>query len=587
MPIDLPRRNPQLIVEGFTVPGAQNTTVLPYRGPWARGVVYNIGDLASFQQEEGRPGLLLLCVSAHTSAETFDDSQWAAIIDYEKLVLDNDTSGLASRVSAIETALEDGDFTKVDGDLTQILIKRMTTAEIDALLSKIVPQGEFWFCTDSSPEKLVFGNGTDEFDDLTNVLLNDVTPALEELYNNTVEAKVSAETANERAKLWATAAPGIEPEPGLQSAFAYAVEAGTKLRILAGFPSREATGDTSLQKTIDQLDPKDEFGFIIFKSLSADADLTLPRDWNTTPGPAGRPAWIACKVVNLDTVDDVNFVTEGSAPAAVVVNAVWGAPIRFTVDPPLTHANVVTTRTVPAGVNRVCVITVGDISQATTSHQIGLSADVGVLTEIVAATAPTGNFSGGNRPSIRMWKLVLPDSALAPTDVTFTFTIPDKLYSGAYKIRSAANVNSVGNPAGSSVATPSLAPTCSVAAGNNSIACFDIFVQGNPTPVTDIDELTSADAQITSGTLKLKDILVIGGRIDVATAATKTLLATLTSDDAGNPKKYGYGVYTFEPALSGGAATSILAGPTSIAPGETATIYALNDGRSYIIEKGA
>ena len=51
-------------------------------------------------------------------------------------------------------------------------------------------------------------------------------------------------------------------------------------------------------------------------------DLTLPRDWNTTPGPAGEPAWIACKVVNLDTVDDVNFVTEGSAPAAVVVNAV-------------------------------------------------------------------------------------------------------------------------------------------------------------------------------------------------------------------------------------------------------------------------
>ena len=61
----------------------------------------------------------------------------------------------------------------------------------------------------------------------------------------------------------------------------------------------------------------------------------------------------------------------------------------------------------------------------------------------------------------------------------------------------------------------------------------------------------------------------------------------LSMDDAGNPKKYGYGVYTFEPAPSGGAATSILAGPTSIAPGETATIYALNDGRSYIIEKGA
>ena len=585
--VDLPRRNPELIVQGFTVPGVQNTTVLPYRGPWARGVVYNVGDLASFQQEDGRPGLLLLCTNAHTSAEIFDSSEWAAIVDYEKLVLDSDTSGLAARVTALETAIEDGEFPLVDGDETQILIKRLTEAEIAALPSQIVAQGEFWYCTDSSPNKLVFGNGTDEFDDLTNLLLNDVTPELTELYNETVEAQVASQTASELAKLWATAAPGIEPEPGFQSALASAIEAGTKLRILAGFPSREATAATSLQKTVDQLDPKDEFGFIIFKSLSADVDLTLPRDWNTTPGPAGRPAWIACKVVNLDTVDDVNFVTEGSAPAAVVVNAVWGAPIRFTVDPPLTHADVVTTRTVPAGVNRVCVITVGDISQATTSHQIGLSADVGVLTEIVAATAPTGSFSSGNRPNIRMWKLVLPDSALAPTDVTFTFTIPDKLYSGAYKIRSAANVNSVGNPAGSSVATPSLAPTCSVAAGNNSIACFDIFVQGKPTPVTDIDELTSADAQITSGTLKLKDILVIGGRIDVVAAATKTLLATLTSDDAGNPKKYGYGVYTFEPAPSGGAATSILAGPTSIAPGETATIYALNDGRSYIIEKGA
>ena len=585
--VDLPRRNPELIVQGFTVPGVQNTTVLSYRGPWARGVVYNIGDLASFQQEDGRPGLLLLCTNAHVSGDIFDSSEWAAIIDYEKLVSESDTSGLAARVEALETTIENGDFPLVDGDETEILIKRLTEAEIAALPSQIVAQGEFWYCTDSSPNKLVFGNGTDEFDDLVNLLLNDVTPELTELYNNTVEAQVASETASELAKLWATAAPGIEPEPGFQSALASAIEAGTKLRILAGFPSREATTATSLQKTVDQLDPKDEFGFIIFKSLSADADLTLPRDWNTTPGPAGRPAWIACKVVNLDTVDDVNFVTEGSAPAAVVVNAVWGAPIRFTVDPPLTHENVVTTRTVPAGVNRVCVITVGDISQATTSHQIGLSADVGVLTEIVAATAPTGNFSGGNRPSIRMWKLVLPDSALAPTDVTFTFTIPDKLYSGAYKIRSAANVNSVGNPAGSSVATPSLAPTCSVAAGNNSIACFDIFVQGKPTPVTDIDELTSADAQITSGTLKLKDILVIGGRIDVVTAATKTLLATLTSDDAGNPKKYGYGVYTFEPAPSGGAATSILAGPTSIAPGETATIYALNDGRSYIIEKGA
>lgn len=587
MPIDLPRRNPQLIVEGFTVPGAHNTTIWPFRGPWARGTVYNINDLASFQQEEGRPGLMLLCVEPHVSEDTFDSTKWAAIIDYEKLVLENDTSGLAARISAVETALEDGDFDKVDGDLTQILIKRITTAEIAALPSQIVPQGEFWFCLDSDPTKLVFGNGTDEFDNLTNILLNDVTPALEELYNNTVEAKVSAEGANELAKLWATAAPGIEPESGLQSAFAYAVEAGTKLRILAGFPSREVTGNAALEKTTDQLDPKDEFGFIIFKSLSAAADLTLPRDWNTTPGPAGRPAWIACKVINLDTVDAVNFVPESSAPPAVQVNATWGASFRFTVDPPLTHADVITTRTVPAGVNRVCVITVGDLNQATTSHQVGLSADVGTLTEIAVASAPNGSFSSGLRPSVRMWKLALPDSALTPTDVTFTFTLPNKLYSGAYKIRSAANVNSVGNPATASSGTPSLTPSASVVAGNNSIACLDIFIQGKPTPVTDIDELTAADAQISSGTLKLKDVLVVGGRIDVVTGATKTLQPTLTSDDAGNPKYFGYGVYTFEPAPSGGSATSILAGPTSLPAGKTATVYALNDGRSYIIEEGA
>lgn len=585
--VDLPRRDPQLIVQGFTVPGAQNTTVLQFRGAWARGVVYNNGDLASFKQEEARPGLLLLCVETHVSEDVFDSTKWAAIIDYEQLVNETDTTGLAERLAVVEEVIETGNFPLIDGDETQILIKSLSEAEIGELESSIVPQGEFWYCVDSDPKKLVFGNGIDEFDDLTNLLLNDITPELEEIYNNTIEAQVAAEGSEALAKLWATAAPGIEPEPGYQSALASAIEAGTKLRILAGFPSREVTGNATLEKTTSNLEPKDEFGILIFKNLSGDADLTLPRDWNTTPGPAGRPAWIACKVINLDTVDDVNFVTEGSAPAAVAVNGVWGAGIRFTVDPPLTHANVVTTRTVPAGINRVCVITVADINRSNTSHQIGLSTDVGVLTQIAAASAPTGSFSSGNRPSVRMWKLVLPDSPDTSTNVTFTFTIPDQLYAGVYKIRSAANVDAVGNPATASPGTASLAPTCSVAAGNNSIACFDIFAQGKPAPVTAIDELTSADAQISTGTLKLKDILNFGGRIDVVTAATKTLLATLTSDDGGNPKFYGYGVYTLEPAAAGGAATSIIAGPTSLAPGETATIYALNDGRTYFIEKGA
>ena len=85
-----------------------------------------------------------------------------------------------------------------------------------------------------------------------------------------------------------------------------------------------------------------------------------------------------------------------------------------------------------------------------------------------------------------------------------------------------------------------------------------------------------------SGTLKLKDILVIGGQIDVVTACTKTLLATLTSDDAGNPKKWR--VYTLSRRLVAERLLVFLPDQL-LCSGETATIYALNDRRSYIIEK--
>ena len=88
----------------------------------ARGVVYNVGD-GQFQQEDGRPGLYFFTSQMHILRRNLLIPEWAAIIDYEKLVLDSDTSGLASRVSAIETALEDG-ILLVDGDETQILIKK-------------------------------------------------------------------------------------------------------------------------------------------------------------------------------------------------------------------------------------------------------------------------------------------------------------------------------------------------------------------------------------------------------------------------------------------------------------------------------
>lgn len=586
--VDLPRRNPQLIVSGFVVPGAQNTTIMSYRGPWAQGVVYNEGDLASFQQEDGRPGLLLICVQAHTSGEIFDSSQWAALIDYERLVLNNDTSGLAARVSALELALEEGNFSLVDGNLTQILVRRYSTAELGSLPSTIVPEGEFWYNTDSDPPKLAFGNGTEEFANLVNILTNDITSELEELYNNTIEAQVAAESAKELARQWASAAPGTEIEPGLESSFSYATRAQQMLRVLAGFPTRPVSGDTTLQKTTSATDPKDEFGVLHFSGLSANADLTLPKDWNVTPGPAGRAAWIACKVINEDATWTVNFVTEGSAPAAVAYNGTWQGSTRFTVDPPTTTPNVVRTISVPAGVKRVLVISTFEINFATSpTHQIGLSADVGTLTEIVAATANNGSFSSGNRPSVRGWKLVLPDSTSAATDVTLTFTIPDKTYAFVYRVRSGQNVDSVGNPAGDSPATASLTPSASVVAGANSIAFFDIAMQGKPLPVADVDELTTVDPQNTTGALKLKDIARIGGAIAGAGAGTRTLQPTFTSDDAGNPKKYGYMVFTFEPAVAGGAGTDIIAGPTSLAPGETATIWALNDGRTYFIEKAA
>lgn len=582
--VDLPRRNPQIIVSGFVVPGTQGTSIIQVRGAWAAQTVYNALDAATFTQEEGRPGLLLLCIEAHVSTEVFDPTKWAALVDYEQLIQQGDTTGLAERVTTLETSLDTGDFGKVDGNLTDVTIKRLTEAGIAALPSQIVPEGEFWYCTDSSPVKLVIGNDVDDFDELSNILLNDISPELTELYNDTVESQIAAESAKTLAERWASAPPGEEIAPGQESAAAAAIRAQTLLRVLAGFPSRSVTTDTTLQKTVDNLDPKDEFGFIVFDGLSATAELTLPKDWNTTPGPAGRPAWIATKIVNADSTHDVDFVTEGSAPGTVSVNGTWQGSFHFTVDPPLTAPDVVRAISVPAGAGRVLVISVFDISQATASHQVGLSADVGTLTEIVTATAATGSFSSGNRPSARAWKLVLPDSA-TPTAVSFTFDIPDKLYSGVYRIRSAQNVDSVGNPAGSSVATASLAPTAGVAAGANSIACFDIAVQGKPLPVTDIAELTTVDSQISSGALKLKDTLGFGGLIAGAGAGTRTLLATITSDDAGNPKKYAYIVYTFEPAAAGGVGTSILAGPTTLGPGETGWVYALSDGRTYITAK--
>lgn len=152
--VDLPRRNPQLIAQGFSVPDAQNTTIFQYRGNWSVGVVYNQNDFAQFIQTEGRPGLLLLCIEPHVSEIVFDESKWAALIDYDQFIQDNDTTGLAARVSALEAALDDGDFTKVDGSLTQILVRSYTEAEISALPSSIVPSAEFWYCTDSDPKNL-------------------------------------------------------------------------------------------------------------------------------------------------------------------------------------------------------------------------------------------------------------------------------------------------------------------------------------------------------------------------------------------------------------------------------------------------
>jgi hypothetical protein len=585
--IDLPRRNPTIIAQGFTLPGSQNTTAFNYRGNWSSDVVYNATDLASFVQEVGRPGQLLLCVTPHVSTETFDATQWASLIDYEALIQEQDESGLAARVAALEDALETGVFTKVDGDETQILIRRYTTAEIAALESQVVPQGEFWYCTDSDPTNLVLGDGTTEFDDLINILLNDITPELTELYNDVIEAQIATEAAKTKAQQWASAPPGEEPEAGFESALAAAIRAQSLLRILAGFPYYEKTASYTLTPTTDEVDIKDEFSFIKFAGLAADVDLTLSKDFNKTPGPGGKPAFIAVKVVNADPTYDVNLVTVGAAPGVVAINGTWSGSMRFTVDPPLTAPDVIRAITVPAGIGRVLVITIFDINQSGTSHQVGLTASTGTLSEIGPASAPTGSFASGNRPSARMFKLVLPDSASASTAVSFTFDIPDKNYAIGYKIRSASGVADVGNPAVSSPGTASLTPTASVDAGANSIACFDLGIQGKPVPVTDVGELTVVDSQVTSGQLKNKDVLVVGGQISGAGAGARTLLVTITSDDAPNPKKYAYGVYTFEPETSGGDATAILVGPTSYAPGETGWIYALNDGRTYITTKDA
>ena len=575
----IPLKTPEFVSPTFERPDATTVSVIRNRGAWTTNTVYNVNDFATFIGDGSYN--LIVCLEPHTSGDTFDPSKWSVIVDFFRVTGGIDSTILL-RVEALEQAIEDGDFGQIDGSETLLLLKRFTDAELLAFPSQIPEQGEFWYRTDTSPPKLALGDGIQSFNDLSNLLLLDISEGLEELLADAQLAASESEIAMELARQWAAASPGVPIEPGLESARAERIKIQALLRTLSAFPTRTITGTSGqLIKTSDSV-VGDEFRQVFFRNTTP-AEFECPRDWNLTKAVDGSDGLVACKVWNLgsSTVEITGQTGTEVLPITGITATV--TTHRDVTEPPPAPPDKIVNVTMAAGEKRIIYVSTFELSYSSAPHEVSLSSSVGSVAVLAGPSAPTGDYNTGARVNAKSFLVTLPDSA-TPTPVTLTFDLPVLCLTFSARLRLFINVDATSDASAESHTAPALSCTGTVTPQANSVCCFDFANPGNRLPILNITGFDTINTAFATGSTNHKDHSFWGGYKGGASVANRTASGDL-STAATDPKQWAFLGVSLDPATTGGAAVEIV-GDVMVPTDKAVLIEALSDGRTFYLSGG-
>lgn len=386
-----------------------------------------------------------------------------------------------------------------------------------------------------------------------------------------------AQQAASMAQAWASAEPGVEVAPGLQSARGVAERINNLARNVAAVPSRPIvdTAYTLAKTTVSALG--DEFRLIWCKNSSA-LTITLPKDWNTGAAFDGSVGFIWCRILRTGAGSVTLAAEAGAAPPAVEQTGQWQGGSTYVGNSG--GSSIATTRSisVPAGNNRKLWIAAFDINDYVTNHVLSCSIDVGTLVLSVDNTSPASADHLTEKINAASWVASLADSPVATTHV-ITITIPPNTLAYSYRIISANNVNAVSSPVGDSTEVATTTQAVAVTAPVSGLVLAAMASVGNDSLPATIAGVSSGggDSAFSTGTNINKDIVMIGGRILPSTAGVNTMTATFAIS-----KKHAWLGVCFEKATTGGASTTVV-GTTVVPSNGWLDVIAASDGRTYIV----
>lgn len=386
-----------------------------------------------------------------------------------------------------------------------------------------------------------------------------------------------AQAAASLAQAWASAEPGVEVAPGLQSARGMAEKINNLARAIAAVPSRPITGTAyTLVKTTTSV-AGDEFRLLWCTNSSA-LTITLPKDWNTGAAFDGSVGFIWCRILRTGT-GAVTLVGEaGAAPASVEQTGQWQGGGTYSGGSGSTSITIPRSISVPAGNNRKLWISAFDTNDFIANHVLSCMIDVGTLAPSIANTSPTSADHTAEKINAASWVASLADSTVA-TDHVITITIPPNTLSYSYRIVAANNVNAVSGAVGDSSDTTSSSRAVGVTAPVNGLVLAAMASNGNDSLPATISGVSSGggDSPLSTGTSTAKDIVMIGGRILPSVAGVNTMTAGFAVS-----KKHAWLGICFEKATTGGASATVV-GTTTVPSNGWLDVIAASDGRTYIV----
>jgi hypothetical protein len=386
--------------------------------------------------------------------------------------------------------------------------------------------------------------------------------------SDATEQATLAQSYKDLARRYASDPVGTEIESGVESAKASATRAQAMIAAIAGIPVKYTGSGATYTPTSANL-----LG-AIWRNSDSCTKIKLPQALNTSLAASGDPSLTGFLVINGGT-NSLTLEPEAVSVAdSVRRTGYWAAgPIRQDTQP-ASSTTTAPTISVPAGTGRWLFVTITEMNNSTTSHTVGLTTDVGTVTQVLAATGSTGKYSTSPYLNMRSWKVALADDAASATSVTLTFAIPTECQSMSYTITAVDFCLGI-TGGGASYTSASTGRSELLAVPNNGAIAVTVS-QRNGTATVSMTGPETVSSSVNTGSRTQKDHVSINGYHDLVTGADVTTITTWSNSDQG-----GWAYAIFSPT-AGSASGATLLGVTSIPTGKTAEVLALSDGIAWI-----